>query len=593
MGLILVLYTWWFPPQPQDPSVAPSTTQDRSNPGPQHNRAGSLDTLTATASSADNLPDSVLDRSPFGPWTRGTEVVHVLQNQDIKLQFTSKGGQLQQASLLGFRTYKGLPLNLFDSLGQMQGYALLTPQKVWSSGDFYFKPREATPRSLTYALDLGQGRQILHRYRLDSSGYRLRFSIQFVGMDSLLQNDYTTMQWAATGPSQERDVREERKSMEMYYRYTNDEPDYMSMGSSSEEDLNNNVQWISFRQKFFCAVLGAEKHFDRARIKGEPSEAADRTGRYQAELTLDHRAGSTDPFEMWMYLGPNHFQTLKAQDQGLEKQVPLGWGIFGWVNRFLVIPVFNWLDTFGWNYGLIILVLTLIIKILLFPLSYQSLISGAKMKVLKPEVEELKSKFEKDPTRMQSEQMKLFQRAGVNPLGGCLPMLMQLPILIALFNFFPASIELRQQRFLWADDLSSYDSILDLPFEIPFYGAHVSLFTLLMTASTLLYTRISNQMSGVTGQMKVMGYVMPLMFIPVLNTYSAALSYYYFLANMVSFGQQWLVRRFLIDEAALLRKIEDNKKKPLKKSSFQQKLEDLAKKAKENRPAPAGPRRTK
>jgi YidC/Oxa1 family membrane protein insertase len=260
------------------------------------------------------------------------------------------------------------------------------------------------------------------------------------------------------------------------------------------------------------------------------------------------------------------------------------------VNRLLVIPVFNWLDTFGWNYGWIILALTLIIKVLLFPLTYKSLVSGAKMKVLKPEIDELKTKFEKDPTRMQSEQMKLFQKAGVNPLGGCLPMLLQLPILIALFNFFPASIELRQQGFLWADDLSTYDSILDLPFTIPFYGAHVSLFTLLMTASTLLYTRLSNQMSGVTGQMKVMGYVMPLMFIPVLNSYSAALSYYYFLANMVSFGQQWLVRRFVINEEALLKQIEENKKKPVKKSSFQQKMEDLAKKARENRKTPPSPR---
>jgi YidC/Oxa1 family membrane protein insertase len=221
----------------------------------------------------------------------------------------------------------------------------------------------------------------------------------------------------------------------------------------------------------------------------------------------------------------------------------------------------------------------------LFPLTYKSLISGAKMKVLKPEIDQLKEKFEKDPTRMQSEQMKLFQKAGVNPLGGCLPMLMQLPILIALFNFFPASIELRQQAFLWADDLSSYDSIADLPFSIPFYGAHVSLFTLLMTASTLLYTRMSNQMSGVTGQMKVMGYVMPLMFIPVLNSYSAALSYYYFLANMVSFGQQWIVRRFFINEDSLLKQIEENKKKPVKKSSFQQKMEDLARKARESRDA--------
>ena len=597
MGLILVLYSLWFPSNNPDPK---GSTQGPSEDTLLVSKDTAAKTLLQSrnsearpteAGTTESPMDSATLLSPFGQHLQGNPETYTLRNQNLELTFNAKGGALNQAKILGYKTYAGDSLKLFDGNSLKMSYAMITGDKVWNSSQLYFQPvHDADPRSLTLQVDFGPDKsgapqQILHRYRLDSAGYRLNFSVQFVNMEGLIRNDYTTMEWACIAPAQERDISEERRLMEVYYRFPGEDPDYMSMSSPNEENLNNNLEWISFRQKFFCAVLGAEDHFDRAQIKGEASKQDGQTGMYRAELTLDHRANASKPFAMWMYLGPNHFQTLKAQDCGLEKQIPLGWGIFGWVNRFIVIPVFNWLDSFQWNYGLIILILTLIIKIILFPLTYKSLISGAKMKVLKPEIDQLKEKFEKDPTRMQSEQMKLFQKAGVNPLGGCLPMLMQLPILIALFNFFPASIELRQQAFLWADDLSSYDSIADLPFSIPFYGAHVSLFTLLMTASTLLYTRMSNQMSGVTGQMKVMGYVMPLMFIPVLNSYSAALSYYYFLANMVSFGQQWIVRRFFINEDSLLKQIEENKKKPVKKSSFQQKMEDLARKARENRDA--------
>ncbi|MFM8786034.1 MAG: membrane protein insertase YidC [Bacteroidota bacterium] len=597
MGLILVLYSLWFPsnnPDPKGSTQGPSedtllVSKDTAAKTLLQNQ--NSEARPTEAGTTESPMDSATLLSPFGQHLQGNPETYTLRNQNLELTFNAKGGALNQAKILGYKTYAGDSLKLFDGNSLKMSYAMITGDKVWNSSQLYFQPvHDADPRSLTLQVDFGPDKsgapqQILHRYRLDSAGYRLNFSVQFVNMERLIRNDYTTMEWACIAPAQERDISEERRLMEVYYRFPGEDPDYMSMSSPNEENLNNNLEWISFRQKFFCAVLGAEDHFDRAQIKGEASKQDGQTGMYRAELTLDHRANASKPFAMWMYLGPNHFQTLKAQDCGLEKQLPLGWGIFGWVNRFIVIPVFNWLDSFQWNYGLIILILTLIIKIILFPLTYKSLISGAKMKVLKPEIDQLKEKFEKDPTRMQSEQMKLFQKAGVNPLGGCLPMLMQLPILIALFNFFPASIELRQQAFLWADDLSSYDSIADLPFSIPFYGAHVSLFTLLMTASTLLYTRMSNQMSGVTGQMKVMGYVMPLMFIPVLNSYSAALSYYYFLANMVSFGQQWIVRRFFINEDSLLKQIEENKKKPVKKSSFQQKMEDLARKARENRDA--------
>ena len=297
-----------------------------------------------------------------------------------------------------------------------------------------------------------------------------------------------------------------------------------------------------------------------------------------ATFSLPYDRKPSQSYGMRFYFGPNHYQTLKKiDDLNLEKLIPLGWGIFGWVNRFLVIPTFNFLDSFNINYGIIILLLTILVRILILPLTYGSFKSQAKMKVLAPEMAEINEKFKDDAMKKQQEVMSLYRKAGVNPLGGCIPGLLQLPILIAMFRFFPSSIELRQQSFLWATDLSTYDSILNLPFTIPFYGDHVSLFTLLMTVSTLIYTRMNMQMTAATNpQMKWMMYLMPIMFLGFFNNYSAGLSYYYFLSNIIGFGQQYLFKAFL-DENKIHAQIQENKKKPVKKSSFQQRLEQMSK----------------
>jgi YidC/Oxa1 family membrane protein insertase len=285
------------------------------------------------------------------------------------------------------------------------------------------------------------------------------------------------------------------------------------------------------------------------------------------------------------YFGPNNFYGLKAYDLELERQIPIGWGFFllAWINQYIVIPVFNWLGGYGWNYGIVILVLTILLKIVLFPIAYKTYISSAKMRVLKPEVDEISKKFPKkeDTLKKQQAVMDLYKKAGANPASGCIPMLLQLPILFAMFRFFPASIELRQKSFLWAHDLSSYDSIMSLPFNIPFYGDHVSLFTLLMTVSTIVYTYMSNQMMGSqTTQlpgMKTMMYIMPVMFLGIFNSYASGLSYYYFLANIITIGQMYFFR-FAINEDKLRARIEANKKKPAKpKSAFQKRLEEAAK----------------
>ena len=304
-----------------------------------------------------------------------------------------------------------------------------------------------------------------------------------------------------------------------------------------------------------------------------------------ALVALPFNRNGQNNIPLSFYFGPNKFYTLKSYGLELERQIPIGWGFFllAWINEWIVIPVFNWLGGYGWNYGIVILVLTIMLKIALFPIAYKTYLSSAKMRVLKPEVDEISKKFPKKEDAMKKQQavMSLYRKAGANPASGCVPMLLQMPILFAMFRFFPSSIELRQQPFLWATDLSSYDSILSLPWNIPFYGDHVSLFTLLMTISTVMYTYMNNQMMGSqTTQlpgMKTMMYIMPIMFLGIFNNYASGLSYYYFLANIITFGQMF-VFRYAINEDKLRARIEANKKKPeKKKSAFQKRLEEAAK----------------
>jgi YidC/Oxa1 family membrane protein insertase len=294
-------------------------------------------------------------------------------------------------------------------------------------------------------------------------------------------------------------------------------------------------------------------------------------------VTIPYTHNGAESFGMKFYFGPNDYKKLAILDNSLERIVPMGWGIFRWVNKYFVINVFHFLNKYIGNYGIIILLLTIMIKTLVLPMVYKSYVSAAKMRVLKPELDEIKERLGDDMTKIQQENMKLYQKVGVNPLGGCIPMLLQLPILFAMFQFFPSAFELRQESFLWAEDLSTYDSIYTLPFSLPGYGDHVSLFTILMTISSLAYTHYNNQMTAVTGQMKYLSYIMPVIFMFVLNSYAAGLNYYYFLSNIATISQQLAIRRF-VDDKKIHAELQENKKKPAKVSKFQQRLEEMAKK---------------
>lgn len=553
---------------------------------------------TASAQPDSALSDTarqamMADRlGPFAAGATGTATVTVLENELIRVSLSNKGGRVKSVELKQYKTSDGKPVVLFESDSSRFGLNFFAQNRSIATDELFFQPMGAgfavagtDSNSLTMRLSAGSpDRYIDYVYTLRGNSYLLGYTVQFVGLNDVMaaNTGYVELNWNQRLRKMEKSMESERQNSTIYYRFNEDdgEVDHLSETSNDKEEIKTRLKWVSMKQQFFTQVLVAETGFDKpsrietvAGLEGEPF-----VKQMNISLTLPYNHAPKESFPMHFYFGPNHVQYLKKAGDDLEKQIPLGWGIFGWVNRFIVIPIFNFLNGFNWSYGIIIFILTIAIKLMLMPFTFKAYLSQAKMKVLRPEIEEIQGKHKEDPLKMQQEMMGLYKKAGVSPLGGCLPMLLQLPILIAMFRFFPQSIELRQESFLWAKDLSSYDSILDLPFRIWGYGDHVSLFTLLMTISTLLITKVNSQATMTNPQMKWMMYLMPIIFLGVFNNYSAGLSYYYFLANVISIGQQYLFKAF-VDDDEIHRKIQENKKRPQAqtKSRFQQRLEKMAK----------------
>jgi YidC/Oxa1 family membrane protein insertase len=526
-----------------------------------------------------------------------------LENNVIKIEISRKGGHIIDVELKDFQTHDSMPLLLFNPETSKFGFSFFSNNRIINTNDFYFQPslkdnyinvgnKDSLSFSMRLYTDKGEGsfnknQYIEYVYSLKADEYMIDFDVKLVNMGSVIKANSIGLNWYV-------DLRQQEKSIDrfngstLYYKFLNDDVDYLSETKDEEESVSTKLKWVSFKQRFFSSSLIAKNGFDNGLLKVSTQENSN-IDRYlksmNVELGVPVNLQGTTNFPMQFYFGPNDFYKLKSYDLDLERQIPIGWSFFilAWVNQYAVLPVFEWLGGYGWNYGIVILVLTLLLKLVLFPIAYKTYMSSAKMRVLKPEVDELSKKYPKKEDSMKKQQavMALYRSAGANPAAGCVPMLLQMPILIAMFRFFPASIELRQQSFLWATDLSSYDSILNLPWDIPYYGDHVSLFTLLMTVSTLMYTYLNNQMMGAQSQqmpgMKTMMYLMPVMFLGLFNNYAAGLSYYYFLANIITFSQMFIFRYF-INEDKLRAQIEINKKKPKKKKSgFQKRLEEAAK----------------
>ncbi len=544
------------------------------------------------------LPDSVKDeltKKAFGSFYKGalgTEQFTTLENELIKVTLSNKGGKIYSVELKNYQTYDSLPVILFK--GDSATFALRFPgqNKEINTSEFYFaalgnsavvKGNESA--SVAMRLADGNNNYVEFAYKLKGNSYVVDVDVNVSGGQNMIAagTKEIAFDWSYKAKQMEKSKENEANVTSIEYMNTEEEYDYLSPTSDDEEKPEEKLKWFAFKQQFFSSVLVSKGGFTNSTLKvtKEP-ENSKYLKTLSASLSLPYNGKSSETTSFSFYFVPNKYTTLKSYELGMEKLVPLGWGIFGWVNRFVVIPVFNFLDGFNMNYGIIILLLTLIFKVLLLPLTYKAYMSTAKMRVLKPEIDDINKQYEnKDAMEKQQAVMALYKKAGVNPLGGCLPMVLQMPILIALFRFFPASIELRQKAFLWADDLSSYDSIYNMPFTIPFYGDHISLFTLLMTITTIIYTKMNSDLQGSNpqmAQMKWIMYLMPIMFLGFFNSFASGLSYYYFLANMVTFGQQFLFKK-LVDEDAIHAKIQENKKKPVTKSGFQKKLEDMAKQA--------------
>ncbi len=568
----------------------------------QKQQAVLQDAVIAAIADTVNISDSAKNevlKSTYGPFiasASGERKISFIENELIKIGISNKGGRIVSVQLKKYQTHDSLPLLLCDEDSSHFGLSFIAQNRVFSTDTLYFTPvgnsftvTGADSNKLSMRLQAAPGKYLEFEYRLKGNSYLMDCNINTVGMQDLIASNTSdlNLKWKLRALKHEKSHKNEQNATTIYYKHFEDEVDYLNEAKDGKESFKTKMQWVSFKQQYFTSVLIAKKGFEKPtdiETIGLP-DSKKYTKDLSASFTIPYEHKASETFAMNIYFGPNHYGTLKKYGMDLEKQVPLGWGIFGWVNRFAVIPVFNFLSGFNINFGIIILLLTILIKVVLLPLTYKAYMSTAKMKVLKPEVDELNEKYAKEePMKKQQALMALYKKAGVNPLGGCLPMLLQMPILIAMFRFFPASIELRQQSFLWATDLSSYDSIWTFGY-VPvidyLYGDHVSLFTLLMTISTIMYTRMNDQFSGANNpqmaQMKWIMYLMPIIFLGVFNNYSAGLSYYYFLANMFTFAQQWIIRK-LVDEDAIHAKIQENKKKPAApKSKFQARLEEMAK----------------
>ncbi|MEQ9164755.1 MAG: membrane protein insertase YidC [Fulvivirga sp.] len=590
-GLILIsvmLFAYWMFFKPDLPAPEETATNTE--------LVMPSDSTVVEAQNTPALPDSLLDAElvnkfgVFAAGAKGESTKKTVENETVKITFDSKGGKVSEVILKTFNSKDGNPVRLITPESNEFKTIVTSFGKTIDLNQLYYRLGTSTSGDSTiisYSLDLGEGKSVKHVYSIPSTGYEVGYKLQFKGLESSITKEEVLFQWNDHMITQESDVNMSRQNSTVNYYTTSGEFEELSERSTSyeEEVISESIKWTTIKQRFFLSAIIANKSFTKGKISTNVDPNNPEVVKY-AEVTLSLPLSDLNKGQgnYRFYFGPNDYHITSEVTEEFSKNLFLGWPPMLWVNKYVLIPLFDVLNDILDNYGLIIIIIVLIIKLVLSPLSYKSYLSMAKMKVLKPELDEIKEKHGSDMAKAQSEQMKLYQQVGVNPISGCIPMLFQMPILLSMFYFFPQSIELRGESFLWATDLSSYDSILTLPFEIPFYGSHVSLFVLLMTISTIMITYSQQQVSTVQGPMKSISYFMPVIFMFVLNSYPAALSFYYFIANLVTFGQQALIRRF-VDEDKIRRILDENKKNAgsRKKSKFQQRLEDAMKAQNKNK----------
>lgn len=566
------------------------------------------DSMGAVLINADSIRKANL-RNKYRDFTAAAEGENktlVLENDKVKVTFQSKGGSIASVVLKEYTLPdKTTRVELFSSDSTSQGLVFLAYNNTLQvhTDSLYFTPgavkKTAVGQSISFRLPTANPSSYLeYIYILRNNDYIVDCKINLVNMQNIVSpnTDQLSFAWKMLTPSQEAHIEKERQASTVYWKFQEEDSDYINPGKDEEKSINEApIQWVAFKQQFFTAAVIADKGFlkDGSIVRTQAkNNSLTYVKSFGTELGIPYNHAPSETFDMRFFFGPNQYTILKSYDVELETMINIGWPVFNLINKWLVIPVFNAFNNSAVNFGIIILILTIIIKTLLFPVAYKTYISSSKMRVLKPELDIINKKFPdpSDAMKKNQESMALYRKAGASPFSGCIPALIQFPILIALLNFFPASIELRQKAFLWADDLSTYDSIWTfghVPVINAIYGDHVSLFALLMFASTIVYTWMNSKYYTPANQqqmpgMKFMMYFMPFIFLSFMNSYSSGLSWYYFLANVITFVQTWAMRKMVSDEK-LRAQIDAHMKKPVKKSAFAQRLEEMAK----QRQAPA------
>jgi len=571
IALILIGYTFLKPQDPKEtPPAKPTSAQNSVDSGK------ATDSAKTTAAAITQLSDSNAKKSiadsayaqafgAFAKLAQGKAQIFRVTNGKVTVDFSTKGGAPVAVQLNEYKAYPpktGGPLFLYRQGDGKFSYVLSAQGRAIRTDQLYFQPvGTISAQQAIFRAEIAPNQYIQHSYAFKGDSYQLEHAFSTVGMQGVLAPniDYLPFDWAIKAPHNEKDKDSETKVSTVYYKELDENASSLDEVKPDKEVVEGKIEWVSLKQKFFNATYIASSPFEKATVESKAETSADYVKTLEAQVvlpldpTIDNKIAGT------FYFGPNHYQTLSKLDIGLERLVKLGPAFLRWINTGVIIPIFNWLNGFGLNFGIIILVLTLIIKVATSPLTFTSQLATARMRVLKPEIDEINAKYPNPDQAMEKQKANaaLYRQAGVNPMAGCLPTILQIPIFFALVSFFPSSIELRQEALFWAEDLSAYDSIAKLPFTIPYYGAHISLFTILFTIANMAFTYYNNQVSAtaMTKQMQVLMYIMPIFFLGFFNSLPAGLGYYYFISTLISILQQVIIRAS-INEAKVRAKID-------------------------------------
>ena len=525
---------------------------------------------------------------------QGKESFTTIENAVVKLTFSNKGGRIYSATLKDYNGQNKEPLVLFNGNDASLNFTFYNKKGAIDTEDLFFTPVNVSDTTVTMRLVADSASYIDFNYALNNDSYLMNFTIQAVNMRNKLSSsiNYVDIDWKQRARQIEKGFKFEERYSTLTYKFSGDDTDELSGAKDVKESIPGRLDWIAFKNQFFSSVFIAEQDFEQSELTSVPQrEGSGYLKNYSAKMNTFFDPSGKEPTNMLFYFGPNKYKTLTALDKDridgkdleLNQLVPLGWSFLRWINRWFTIPLFDWLSGWGWNMGIVLLIMTIIVKLIVFPFTYKSYLSSAKMRVLKPQIEIINKKYPKqeDAMKKQQETMALYSKYGVSPMGGCLPMILQMPIFFALFMFVPTAIELRQQSFLWASDLSTYDALITWNAHIPFIGNHLSLFCLLFSITNILNTMYTMKQQD-TGQsmpgMKIMMYAMPVMFIFILNDYASGLNYYYFISALISIIIMIVLKKTVSDEK-ILAQLEANMKNPKKKkkSGFMARMEAMQK----------------